>query len=66
MLIPQSCPVVCCLPGSSVHGILQENNTEVGSHSLLQGFALHMPYLYFIQNENNLINPRREVYIVTI
>ena len=25
------------LPGSSVHGILQGNNTRVGCHSFLQG-----------------------------
>ena len=71
MLIAQSCPVVCdpmdcSLPGSSVHGILQANNTGVGSHSLLQGVLIYMPYLYFIQNKNNFINPSREVYIVTV
>ena len=27
----------CCLPGFSVHGVLQAMNTRVGSHSLLQG-----------------------------
>ena len=42
LLVAQSCltlwPMVYSPPGSSVHGILQEKNTRVGSHSLLQGF----------------------------
>ena len=38
----QSCPTLCDtidsrLPGSSVHGILQGENTGVGCHALLQG-----------------------------
>ena len=40
--VTQLCPTLCnlmdcSLPGSSVHGIPQEKNTGVGSHSLLQG-----------------------------
>ena len=42
VLVAQSCPTLCdrmdCSPpGFSVHGILQENNTGVDNHSLLQG-----------------------------
>ena len=42
VLVAQLCPTLCnpmdCNPpGSSVHGILQVNNTEVGNHSLFQG-----------------------------
>ena len=38
----QSCPALCnpmdcSLPGSSLHGILQEKLLELGSHSLIQG-----------------------------
>ena len=29
--------MVCILPGSSVHGILQATNTGLGCHFLLQG-----------------------------
>ena len=41
----QSClilhdPMDCSPPGSSVHGVFQARNTEVGSHFLLQGIFL--------------------------
>ena len=36
----ESDPMDCSLQGSSVHGILQVRNTEVGSYSLLQGIFL--------------------------
>ena len=47
-LVTQSCPTLCdpmdCgLPGSSVHGILQ--NTGVGCHFLLQGIKPRFPAL---------------------
>ena len=43
--VAQSCltlcdPIDCSLPGSSVHGILPGNSTEVGCHFLLQGIFL--------------------------
>ena len=47
MFVPhyQSCltlcdPMDCSQPGSSVHGILQANNTGVGCHAPLQGILL--------------------------
>ena len=40
MLVTQSVPMNCSLPGSSVHGDSSGKNTGVGSHSLLQGIFL--------------------------
>ena len=40
-LYPTLCdPMDCSPPVSSVHGILQAKNTEVGSHAFLQGIFL--------------------------
>ena len=36
-LCPTLCDMDCSPPGSSVHGILQDKNTGVGFHALLQG-----------------------------
>ena len=40
-LYPTLCnPVTCSLPGSSVYGILQTENTGVGYHAVLEGIFL--------------------------
>ena len=47
-------PVGCSLPESSVHGVLLGENTEVGSHSLLQDIfltqGLNLGLLHYKQN----------------
>ena len=48
--------VNCSLPGSSVHGDSPNKNTEVGSHSLLQG-------IFPIQGSNpGLLHCRQSLY----
>ena len=55
----QSCPTLChsmdgSLPGSSVHGILQERILEWGSHSLLSGIFC---FLYWQAHSLPLVPP---------
>ena len=55
----QSCPTLChsmdsSLPGSSVHGILQERILERGSHSLLSGIFC---FLYWQAHSLPLVPP---------
>ena len=63
-LVAQSCPILCdpmdcSLPGSSVHGVLQANNTGLGCQYLLQGIfptqgsnpgLLHCRQILYCQN----------------
>ena len=56
----------CILPGSSVHGILQGKNTEVGYDFLLQGIfptqGSNMCLLYFLHCRQNLYWASREAH----